>query len=158
MSDEKTIKYDYQAGFTYYDTLQSFAGLMAGFAFTAIVLILTSGVEISTFATQTTMFYLYCLMQFCFTAVMEVICIQMKVCAHSPKPIFPRMPDRNRWISKLLVIITILFLLSIPMIFLIQGLLLLFAITISLCTIWDSLYYVYRFMPVKTEWESAGWF
>ena len=116
-NDEQAIEYDYQAGLTYYDGLQSFAGLMAGFAFTAIVLVLTGGIEITSFQSQAVMLFLYCVMIICFMAVMEVICIQMKLCAHSPKPIFPKFPDRNRWISKLLTIILILFMLSVPMIF-----------------------------------------
>jgi hypothetical protein len=156
MNDEKAIEYDYQGAFSYYGNCQSFATLMAGFAFTGTVLVLTSIGDPSAFVSQVVLFILFCATYASLNLVLETIFVQMKLCIHSPKPIIPSYPARNRLINYLAAMVISLIMSSIPMMFLLKNLIPLFALTMCIVGVVSFVYPFYRFMPLAKEWESAG--
>jgi len=156
MSDEKAIKYDYGTGISYYGNIQSFAGMMAGFSFTGTVLILTSLGDSSTFLAQAVLFILFCTTFLCLITVVEMIQVQMKHCIHSPNPIIPIYPARNRLITNLLSLSGVVFITSMPLMFLLQNLVELFALTMCVNGLVSILYRFYRWKPMAKEWESVG--
>jgi hypothetical protein len=156
MSDEKSIKYDYETGISYYGNIQSFAATMMGFAFTATVLVLTGIGDPNTFLSQAVLFVLFCTTFICLITVVEMIQVQMKHCIHSPKPIIPIYPTRNRFITNLLSVSGVVFITSIPVMFLLRNLIQLFVLAICVDGIVSFLYRFYRWKPMAKEWESVG--
>ena len=156
MSDEKAIKYDYETGISYYGNIQSFAATMMGFAFTATVLVLTEIGDPQALLSQTVVFILFCTTFICLITVVEMIQVQMKHCIHSPKPIIPIYPARNRFITNLLSVSGVVFITSIPVMFLLRNLVPLFVLTICIDGVVSLWYRFYRWKPMAQEWESVG--
>ena len=156
MINEKTIQYDYETGISYYGNIQSFAATMMGFAFTATVLVLTGIGDPNAFLSQAVLFVLFCTTFICLITVVEMIQVQMKHCIHAPKQIIPIYPTRNRFITNLLSVSGVVFITSIPVMFLLRNLIALFVLTMCVNGVVSLWYRFYRWKPMAKEWESVG--
>jgi len=132
MSDEKVIEYDHGSSLSFVNSLETMCGLMSGFVFAGITVIIGTFTEPPTLISQVILFILSQVMGMFIMALWELHYMNILVCLQSPKLIIPNYPDRWRIVNTLIGAGSFLEMFSINLMFLLKDLKLLFAL--STCT------------------------
>ncbi len=154
MKDKKTIEYDYRGGISYTSSLMNVCALMAGFTFTGIIVVLTSLGDSGALFSQIALAILVVTLGFLFNALWELQYIITLACIHSPKPIIFRDLARWRSIQMYLWLSGFFLMISIPVMFLLKNLTILFIFSLGFLVLGSIRNYFYRWKPVEKELDD----
>jgi len=129
MSNEKTIEYDYGSSISFVSSIETICGLMGGFVFSGIIVILTTLEDPSILLSQIALFILSQAMGMFTMAIWELHYLNILVCAKSPQPIIPNYPARWRIINTYITAGSFLEMISIQLMFLLKDLTILFVLS-----------------------------
>ena len=152
---EGNIEYDHKSSVSFVIGLQTVCGLLAGFAFTGILVILTRLGEPSALLSQIVLVSLNFAMDFFLMALFELHLLNILTSLNSPKAIVPINPHRWRIINRYIFFGSFLLLASIPVLFLFKNLILLFVLSICWATLGYVWFYFYRWKPVYQKLMAA---
>ncbi len=155
MSEEKAVEYDHTSSVSFVNGLQTACGLMAGFAFTGILVVLTGLGDPSALLSQIALAILDLGMIMFLRALFELHLLNVVTCMRSPKPIIPIFPEslpRWRIINRYLLVGSFLVTISIPVMFLLKNLTVLFVLALCLAILGNVLFYFRSWLPVKKEY------
>jgi len=158
MSGEKAVEYDYGSCIAFVIGLELACGLMAGFAFTGTVVVLTSLGDPSTFLSQLSLVIMYFAVIIFLSALFELHFLNITVSIQSPKPIIPRSGPLAGWtvLNRNMFIGSFLVTASIPVMFLLRNLVLLFALSMSAAVLGNVRFYFRRWIPIRRAMEAKG--
>jgi len=158
MSGEKAVEYDYGSCIAFVTGLELACGLMAGFAFTGTVVVLTSLGDPSTFLSQLSLAIMYFAMTMFLQALFELHFLNITTSVQSPKPIIPRSGPLAGWtaINRNMFVGSFLVMASIPVMFLLKNLVILFALSICFAVLGNLLFYFRSWIPVRKAMEAKG--
>ena len=156
MSGEKAIEYDYGSCIAFVTGLQLACGLMAGFAFTGTVVVLTSLGDPSTFLSQLSLAIMYSAMIIFLGALFELHFLNITVSIQSPKPIVPYCPARWVTINRYMFTGSFLVTAAVPVMFLLKNLVLLSALSMPAAVLGNLLFYFHSWIPVRRAMEAKG--
>jgi len=156
MSEEKAVEYDHTSSVSLIIGLQTACGLMAGFAFTGTVVVLTGLGDPSALLSQIALAILYIAMIVFLGALFQLHLLNVATCMHSPKliiPIFPGSLPRWRIINRYMLVGSFLVTISIPVMFLLKNLTVLFVLAMCLAILLNVRFYFRSWLPVKKEYH-----
>jgi hypothetical protein len=155
LSDKKIIEYDYQSAISLIGILITICFLFAGFAFTVIILFITSAEPI-TLLSQVIFFIL-------FVAIVAFICaayllhfMNLHISMESPKPIIPICPTLWPTINALLFYGSWGTLTAIALTFLLRNLVILFVVSIIAEMVGTISMIVFYFLPALQKMRKKG--
>lgn len=154
MKDKKTIEYDYGGGISYTSGLMNVSALMAGFTFTGIIVVLTNLGDSSALFSQIALAILVVTLGFLFNTLWELQYITTLICIHSTKPMIFRDLARWRTIQMALWLSGFLLMISIPVMFLLKNLTILFIFSLGFLVLGSIRNYFYRWKPVEKELDD----
>lgn len=154
MSKKKSIEYDHKSSISFLGTMQTICGLMAGFAFTGMIVALTGMGTPSTLISQFVLAILFSAMTIFLIALFELHLLNLLISTHSPKQIIPLYPDRNRRIQNLLIAGVFLVTFSISVMFLLRNLIMLFILSICATILGYIWFYFNRWKPIIEKLKS----
>lgn len=154
MSDEKVSEYDHGSSLSLVGSIETICGLLAGFTFTGTIVVLTGIEEPITLLAQVVLFILWSAMGMFTVALWELHFMNLLVCLQSPKLIIPNYPNRWRVINTLIVAGSFLEMFSINLLFLLNNLRLLFALSTCIDVFSFVFMNFYRFKPLKEKMEE----
>jgi len=153
---EENIEYDHKSSVSFVIGLQTVCGLMAGFAFTGILVLLTRLGDPEALLSQIVLISLNFTMVFFLMALFELHLLNIVTSLNSPKAIVPINPSRWRIINRYMFSGIFLLMASISVLFLFKDLILPFVL--SIC--WTVISYIwlcfYRWKPVYQKLMAAG--
>lgn len=152
----KKTDHDYNSCIQFVIGLQTVSGLMAGFAFTGTIVVLTGLGNTSAFLAQIGLMILFVAILVFLLALFELHLMNIDICVYSPLPIIPSCPSRWIVVNRTMFIGSFLVISSIPVMFLLQNLKLLFAVSISICIFGYLRFYFSRWKPVRRKMEAEG--
>ena len=156
MSVDKAVKYDYHGCLMFLIGLQTICGLLAGFAFTGTIVVLTSLGDPSAFFSQLSLVILYAAMLIFLSALFEIHFLSITICVQSPSAVIPVCPTRWVSINRYMFVGSFLVTVSLPVMFLLKSLVLLFALSMCYAVVGNVVFYLYRWVPVRKEMEAKG--
>ncbi len=151
MSGEKAVIYDHASSIFFVNTLQIQCGLLAGFAFTGTLVLLTRLGDPSAFLSQLVLVILYLMIHVFLGAYSELHIMNLLVSMRSPKRIIPNYLDRWRIINAYLNIGPFLVYLSVSIMFLVNKLTILFILTFCITILGNATHYFRRWKPIYQE-------
>jgi hypothetical protein len=153
---ERNVEYDHKSSVSFVIGLQTICGLMAGFAFTGILVILTRLGDPTALLSPIVLVSLNFAMDFFIMALFELHLLNILTSLESQKAIVPINPSRWRIINRYIFLGSFLLLASIPVLFLFKNLILLFVLSISWAVLSYILFYSYRWKPVYQKLMAAA--
>lgn len=127
--------------------------LLAGFTFTGTMVVLTS-LDSSALFSQIVLAILVVALASFFTALFELQYVAILTSIRSPKPIIYRDEIRWRTIRMTLWLGGFLLMLSIPVMFLVKNLIILFIFSLAVLVLGSIRNYFYRYKPVNKELDE----
>ena len=155
LSDEKIIEYDYQSTISFVGTLITIYSIFAGFAFTGIILFITSAEPI-TLLSQVILFILFVAMEALVVATWILHFINLRISIESPKPIIPIYPTQWPTINTLSIFGVWAITIAISLTFLLRHLVILFVLTIIADLAGGIILTVFYWRPVAQEMRKKG--
>ena len=155
MSDEKDIEYDYGSSLSFIGSLQTICGLLGGFAFTGITIVLALG-DPRLLLSQVVLFILSTAMGMFLAALFDLNALNNLVCLHSQKPIIPIYPARWRRINIYMTLSGFSISMSVNLMFLLKNLIPLFTLSTSTSLIHFIWGYLKSWKPVEKELRRKG--
>ena len=154
MGDKKNLEYDYESSISFHGNLMMVCGILAGFAFTGTVVILTRTGDPSALLSQVVLGILFLVMNSFIGALWSLQYMNILTCVSSPKKIIGIDPARWKLFTTFMRVGGILLMISIAVMFLLYDLVLLFVFAISftvLGNLWD---YFYRWKDVQKALDN----
>ena len=153
---KRNIEYDHKSSVSFTIGLQTICGLLAGFSFTGILVILTRLGDPTAVLSQIVLVSLNFAMDFFILAVFELHLLNILTSLNSPIAIVPMYPPRWRIINMYIFLGTSLLMMSIPVLFLFKNLILLFVLSICWTIIIYIWFFFYRWKPVYQKLIAAA--
>ncbi len=151
MRKKKTIEYDHKSSISFLGTMQTICSLMAGFAFTGMIVALTGIGYPSTLISQFVLAILFSAMTIFLIALVELHFLNLLVSIRSPKQIVPLYPNRNRRIESLLFVGIFLVTFSISVMFVLRNLIMLFIFSICATILGYVWFYFKLWKPTRKK-------
>jgi hypothetical protein len=152
----KKTDHDYNSCIQFVIGLQTVSGLMAGFAFTGAIVVLTGLGNPTALLAQIGLMILFIAIVVFLIALFELHLMNIDICVHSPLPIIPSCPRRWITVNRTMFIGSFLVISSIPVMFLLQNLKLLFVFSMLISALGYLHFYYYRWKPVRKKMEAEG--
>jgi hypothetical protein len=155
LSDEKNIEYDYQSTISLVGILITVCFVFAGFAFTGIILFVTSA-EPSTLLSQVILFILYISMALPVWAGLMLHLINLEIAMESHKPIIPIFPNQWPIINAFVIFSIWAIAAAVTLTFLLRNLVILFVVSITAEMVGGIFVTVFYWRPVAQKMRKRG--
>jgi hypothetical protein len=155
LSDEKNIEYAYQSTIALVGVLITVCFVLAGFAFTGIILFVTSA-EPLTLLSQVILFILFLSMEATVFAGLMLHWINLEIAMESPKPIIPIFPNQWPTINAFLIFSVWAIGAVVTLTFLLRNLVILFVVSITAEVVGGIIMNVFYWRPVAQKMRKKG--